>query len=115
MTLEELEELKEFNELDILYKIIDKTEYAKKFAERTIKGNKTAGIEVRKTMQDIRTLSEIMRDKIQLRRYGLEEAENSKLYKEIILEKNRLEKEKKRLEKLEVDRKKRMEDKRNNR
>lgn len=115
MTLEELEELKDFNELDILYKINDKIVSAKKFAERTVKGNKTAGIEVRKIMQNIRLLSEIMRDKIQLRRYDLEEGPDSKLFKEIEKEKKRLEKEKIRLETLEINRRKRMEEKRQNR
>jgi hypothetical protein len=115
MTLEELEELKDFNELDILYKIIDKLGNAKKFTERTVKGNKTAGIEVRKIMQELRLLSEIMRDKIQLRRYDLEEGADSKLFKEIEKEKNRLIKEKMRLEKLEINRRKRMEEKRQNR
>ena len=62
-----------------------------------------------------KTASEIMRDKIQLRRYDLEEGPDSKLFKEIEREKERLVKEKLRLEKLEINRRKKMEEKRQNR
>jgi hypothetical protein len=114
MKLPELEELKDFNEFDILYKIIDKAESIKKTTEKTLKGNKTAGIEVRRVMQEIRTLSEIMRDKILFRRNGMDEDYSSKLFKEIKKAEIKLEKEKIRLERLEDNRRKRMEIKRQN-
>ena len=55
MNLKELEQLKEFNELDLLYKLIEKSESIKKRTEQILRGNKSAGVEVRKTVQDIRS------------------------------------------------------------
>lgn len=64
MKIKELEELKECNELDILYKIINKAEKLESRTEDSAVGNKRAGIEVRKQLVDIRTLINIMRDVI---------------------------------------------------
>ena len=65
MELKELNELKNYNELDLLHKLIEKAEGIKKRTEQILKGNKSAGVDVRKAMQDIRMLSEIIRDKVQ--------------------------------------------------
>jgi len=104
MTLQELEELKECNELDMLYKIEDKVNSIKGLTERVLKGVKSNGVEVRKTLQDIRLLSEIMRDEIQNRRFKNKDKEDTKLYQEIDKEKKRLIKEEERLKKLEEKR-----------
>ena len=60
-------------------------------------------------------LLEIMRDKIQYRKDGLEEDENSKLFRAIEKEKKRLLEEEERFKLLEEKRKKRMDEKRQNR
>ena len=69
MGLKELEELKDYNELDLLVKLIEIAESAKKRTEKVLRGNKSAGVDVRKAMQDIRLLSEIIRDEIQRRKF----------------------------------------------
>jgi len=101
MKLKELEELQNCNELDLLYKIIEKSESIKKRVEQITKGNKSAGIDVRKTMQDIRLISEIIRDEIQRRKFTNEPLENSRLFKAIESEKKRLIREEERIAKLE--------------
>jgi len=103
MTLKELEELKDCNELDMLLKIIQKAESVKKRVENLVVGVKAAGIDVRKVMQDIRLLSEIIRDETQRRKIDFP-IEDSKLFKAIKLEKIRLEKEEIRIKKLEEKR-----------
>ena len=104
MELKELEELKEFNELDLLYRLIEKAESEKKRTEQILKGNKTAGVNVRKTLQDIRLLSEIIRDFIQRRKYKEIPKKDSKLIQAINSEKKRLLCEEKRIKKLEEKR-----------
>lgn len=107
MTLQELEELKEFNELDMLYKIIDKAQSIKKRVEKITKGekgNKSAGVDVRKAMQDIRLMSEIIRDEVQRRKFQNEPIESSRLHKAITDEKKRLEREEKRIKQIEEKR-----------
>lgn len=104
MELKELNELKNFNELDLLYKLIEKAEGAKKRTEQILRGNKSAGVDVRKTMQDIRMLSEIIRDKIQRGKLKRGALEDSKLYKAIEAEKKRLLREEDRIKKLEEKR-----------
>lgn len=104
MELKELEELYKFNELDLLYKVIDKAESIKKRTEKILKGNKSAGVDVRKTLQDIRILSEIIRDQIQRRKIKDAPIEESKLYKAIKSEKKRLLVEENRIQKLEKKR-----------
>jgi len=104
MELKELEELKKFNELDLLYKIIEKAESIKKRTEQILKGNKTAGVDVRKSMQDIRLLSEIIRDLVQKRKMKKNPAGDSKLIKAINLEKKRLLREETRIKNLEKKR-----------
>ena len=104
MKLKELEELKGFNELDVLYKLIEKAEGIKKRTEKLVKGNKTAGVDVRKSMQEIRLLSEIIRDKVQVRKIKIIDEKNTKLFKAIESEKKRLLREEERIKKLEEKR-----------
>lgn len=105
MNLEELEELKNYNELDLLYKLIEKAESIKKRTEQLIvKDNKSAGVDVRKAMQDIRLLSEIIRDSVQRRKFKKGSKEESKLVQAIKREKNRLEREEERIKRIEEKR-----------
>lgn len=106
MTLKELEELKECNELDMLYIIKGKVISIEGLTERVLKGVKSNGVEVRKVLQDIRLLSEIMRDEIQNRKFKNKEKKDTKLYQAIEQEKKRLMKEDERLRKLEEKREK---------
>lgn len=94
MELEELEELRYLNELDLLIKMLDIAEEAQDDAERVVKNNKQAGTRLRKKMQDVRLISEVIRNRIQNRK---ETGSNLKdrLEKAIQEEKNRIEKEKK--------------------
>lgn len=71
MELDELNKLIELNELDLLYKISDIVESNKSDVIRVLKDEKAAGIRMRNSLQDIRTLCEIIRDKIQIRK-GIE-------------------------------------------
>jgi hypothetical protein len=66
MELNELEELREYNELDLLHKIIEISEKSKKRVEQNLRGNKTAGVDVRHSMQDVRLLAEIVRETVQI-------------------------------------------------
>lgn len=68
MELKELEELREYNELDLLHKIIEIAEKSKKRVEQNLRGNKTAGVDVRHSMQDVRLLAEIVRETVQMRK-----------------------------------------------
>jgi hypothetical protein len=68
MELEELNGFVNLNELDLLYKLIEIAESNKKDTERVLRGESAAGIRVRNKLQDIRTLCEIIRDKIQIRK-----------------------------------------------
>lgn len=104
MNLKELEELKNFNEFDLLNKLIDKAEAAKKRTEKILRGNKSAGVDVRKSMQDIRLLSEIIRDLIQRRKIKNSSSKGSRLSKAIDSEKKRLLREEDRIKKLEAKR-----------
>jgi hypothetical protein len=101
MDLKELEELKEFNELDMLDKLIEKAEGIKKRTEQILRGNKSAGVDVRKTMQDIRLLSEIIRDEVQRRKFSDLPLEESRLSKAIEAEIKRVAREEARIKKLE--------------
>lgn len=67
MNLQDLKHLRECNEFDMLLKIIEIAENSKKRVEQSVKGNKQAGIDVRDIMQDIRFISEIIRNNIQIR------------------------------------------------
>jgi hypothetical protein len=96
-----LEELKEFNELDMLDKLIEKAEGIKKRTEQILRGNKSAGVDVRKTMQDIRLLSEIIRDEVQRRKFPDLPLEESRLSKAIEAETKRVAREEARIKKLE--------------
>lgn len=110
MDLSELEELKTYNELDLLYKIIEVAEGTKKRTELVLHNNHAAGVDVRKTLQDIRLLSLIMRDQIQRRdrkRKNKPVSKSSALEKAIKAENARLKKEDERIRKLEEKRKSR--------
>ncbi len=68
MEIKELEMLREYSELDLLYKIIEVAESNKKRAEQFLRGNGTAGVDVRHSMQDIRLLAELIRESIQIKK-----------------------------------------------
>jgi len=108
MDLSELEELKTYNELDLLYKIIEVAESVKKRTELVLHNNHAAGVDVRKTLQYVRLLSLIMRDQIQRRdrkRRNKPVSKSSALDKAIEAENARLKKEDERIRKLEEKRK----------
>jgi len=71
MNLEELNGLADLNELDLLYKLIEVAGSNKKDTEKVLRGEKAAGIRVRDSLQDVKMLCEIIRDKIQIRK-GME-------------------------------------------
>ena len=104
MEIKELESLKKCNELDLLYKLIEKAEGVKKRTEQILRGNKSAGVDVRMAMQDIRMLSEIIRDKIQIGKFKKGAEKGSKLFKAIESEKKRLLREEERIKELEEKR-----------
>ena len=54
MNLKELEELKNFNELDMLLKLIKKAEAIKKRTEDLVLDVKAARVDVRKAMNEIK-------------------------------------------------------------
>lgn len=104
MTVEELNELYECNELDILFKIIDIAESMKPRTEAVLGGSGAAGAEMRKRIQDIRILSEVFRDMIQLRRgrgKKIKGGGKSKLEMAIDKEKARVAKEDEKIERAE--------------
>jgi hypothetical protein len=68
MEIKELEQLRECSELDLLYKIIEVAESNKKRAEQFLRGNDTAGVDVRHSMQDIRLLAELIRESVQIKK-----------------------------------------------
>lgn len=104
MDLKELEELKNFNELDLLYRLIEKADGIKKRTEKILRGNKSAGVDVRKKLQDIRLLSEFIRDLIQRRKLKKTSKKDSKLVSAINFENKRLLREEIRIKKLEEKR-----------
>ena len=101
MKLKELEEMREFNELDVLYVMIEKIQNTKKRAEQLVKGNKTAGVDVRRGMQDIKLLSDIIRDKVQNRKCKNVDYEDTKIFKAIKCEKDKILHEEERIRKIE--------------
>jgi len=80
MELNELEELRECNELDVLYKLIETAEGLKKRTEQVLRDNKTAGVDVRHAMQDVKLLADIIRNQVQIRS-GYFERANAKTKK----------------------------------
>lgn len=54
------------NILDLLLDIKELTDTIQPDAEKTLKGNKTAGIRLRKQMQEIKRLCQDVRDKVQV-------------------------------------------------
>jgi hypothetical protein len=102
MELNELEELRNYNELDLLYKLIEIANESAKRTEQFLKGNKTAGVDVRHSMQDVRMIAEFIRESIQVKKgtkqppvgdYKGEIIPLTKLEKAIIDKKESLEKE----------------------
>jgi len=102
MELNELEELREYNELDLLHKIIEVAESNKKRVEQILRGNKTAGVDVRHSMQDVRLLAELIRESIQFNKgtkspdigdYKGESISLTKLEKAIVDKKESIKKE----------------------
>lgn len=90
MEINELEQLREYSELDLLYKIIEVAESNKKRTEQFLRGNGTAGVDVRQSMQDIRLLAELIRESIQTKK-GTKETEVGK-YKGSTIKLTKLEK-----------------------
>jgi len=80
MELNELENFRECNELDVLYKLIETAEDLKKRTEQVLRDNKTAGVDVRQSMQDIKLMADIIRNQIQIRS-GYFERANAKTKK----------------------------------
>lgn len=68
MELNDLEELRGYNELDMLHKLIDVAQENMRRTEQFLKGNKTAGVDVRHSMQDVRLLAEFIRESIQVKK-----------------------------------------------
>lgn len=102
MEINELEKLRDCSELDLLYKIIEVAESKKKRAEQFLRGNGTAGTDIRHSMQDIRLLAELIRESIQIKKgtkkvvmgeYKEELIELTKLEKAIVDKKQSIEKE----------------------
>ena len=118
MELNELEALRGYNELDLLHKLIEIAQENKKRTEQFLKGNKTAGVDVRHSMQDVRLLAEFIREAIQVKKgtkqpdagdYKGELIPLTKLEKAIVDKKESMEKEDvfiKRAENLRKNRKK---------
>lgn len=90
MEIKELEQLRDCSELDLLYKIIEVAESNKKRVEQFLRGNGTAGVDVRHSMQDIRLLAELIRESIQMKK-GTKEPEVSE-YKGSLIPMTKLEK-----------------------
>lgn len=98
MEINELEQLRIYSELDLIYKIIEIAESNKRRVEQFIKGNNKAGVDVRHSMQDIRLLAELVRESIQTKKRTKqsdidEPISLTKLERMIINKKNSLEKE----------------------
>ena len=102
MELNELEELRNYNELDLLYKLIEIANDTTKRTEQFLKGNKTAGVDVRHSMQDVRMIAEFIREAIQVKKgtkqppvgnYKGEIIPLTKLEKAIVDKKGSMEKE----------------------
>ncbi len=68
MEVEDLQKIQDYNEYDLLFEIIDIAKNNTNNAEETLKNNKAAAVRLRKGMQDIRFLCEVIRGKIQIRR-----------------------------------------------
>ena len=117
MELNELEELRDYSELDLLYKLIEIANNNVKRTEQFLKGNKTAGVDVRQSMQDVRLLAEFIRESIQIKKgrkkpeiseYKGEFIPITKLEKKIVDKKESLKKEEaliKRAENLRIKKK----------
>lgn len=68
MTLKELEEFKNFNEVDLARKIKEMADLCEKTAQKVVKGNIVAQVTLRKNMNDMRLMCMIMRDMVKIRR-----------------------------------------------
>ncbi len=92
MSLQELERFRECNELDVVYKMQELMKSAQGNAEKVVKNNKAARVELRKNMNDIRIMCMIMRDMVKMRRVPAEK--NRALELAIEQEKRSIEQEK---------------------
>ena len=66
---------------------------SKKRTEEVLGGNKQAGVDVRKSLQDIKIISEIIRDMIQIRKNKKSKDKKNKIDQAIKKENDRLIKE----------------------
>lgn len=107
MDLQGLERLKELNEMDLLNEITKISQANIEDAEVVVKEKrwKASGVRLRDSMQDIKLITEIIRDKIQIRK-GAEWGTKRKfaLDKAIEEEKKRIEKEKKTIAERKLER-----------
>lgn len=114
MEINELEQFRECSELDLLYKIIEIAESKKRRAEQFLRGNGTAGTDLRHSMQDIRLIAELIRESVQIEKgtkkiilgdYKGEVIELTKLEKAIVDKKLSIEKEEAYIKRIENFRK----------
>jgi hypothetical protein len=107
MELQDLERLGTLNELDLLYEITKISQANLEDAEAVVKQKrwKASGVRLRDSMQDIKLIAEIIRDKIQIRK-GVDWGPKRKfaLDKAIEEEKERIEKERKTIEDRKLER-----------
>lgn len=107
MELQDLERLGGLNELDLLYEITKISQANLEDAESVVKQKrwKASGVRLRDSMQDIKLIAEIIRDKIQMRK-GVDWGPKRKfaLDKAIEEEKERIEKERKTIEERKLER-----------
>lgn len=102
MNLNELESLRECNEIDLLNKLVTIANGVKRRTEEAVRGTKQAGVDVRKKMQEIKMLTEIIRDDVQVRK-GLKK-NRSVLEDFISAEKKRIKKEEEKIKRLKEKR-----------
>lgn len=67
LRLEHFQKMKECNELDVVFKLKEMVVHVEECAEKVIRGNKMAGVDLRKYMKDISTLSGIIKDMSKVR------------------------------------------------
>jgi len=97
LTLDELLELEDDNELDVFFKLVEiiSSKELKQRVVKVVQNNDTAGVDVRRVLQDVKLLSNVIRDKIQVRK-GVAWKPNKEdtLTKAIKVEEKRIKKEK---------------------
>lgn len=75
--------MEEKNVLDLLIEIQKIAADAETDAEKVIKGNKTAGIRLRKVMQEVKALAQEVRDGVQESKREKEETKNSLKHRQL--------------------------------